>query len=264
MSLTELNNVLSGDTFFYNNSYLGVIRDIEHNYTGFYTIYFYDRSKPVNISINYMKGYYLDRLKRIRMSILRNRHITNLVHFTPADNLESILENGMLSRNYMDDIKLDYWYTDENRIDGKLDYISNSITFPNYKMFWRKRHEGKPIDWIVLSIDSDILIDKFDSEFYRKNAAANDPLKHKYEPTSNEAFEFMFYPEDRDPDIPANYTTDPQAEVLIPDNIDTSYITCIDTEVSNAKVRSLALNSRINYNPNSKLFTYRMDYTRWR
>ena len=74
----------------------------------------------------------------------------------------------------------------------------------------------------------------------------------------------MFYPEDRDPNIPTNYTTDPQAEVLIKDSIDTSYITCIDTEGPNDKVRSLALNSRISYNPQSRLFNGRMDYARWR
>lgn len=263
MDLSELNSMFIGDKFYYYNNYLGVVRGINHNNPEFYTVYFYNNSRPCNIPNNYMKEYYLNRLKYIRMSILRNRRITRLVHFTPADNLESILENGMLSRSYMDQNDFDYWYTDDNRIDGKLDCISNSITFPNYKMFWRKRHEGEPIDWIVLSIASDILVDKFDTEFYRRNAAANDPLKYKYEPTSNEALEFMFYPEDRDPSIPANYTTDPQAEVLIKDSIDTSYITRIDTDRPIDKVRSLSLNSRISYNPCSELFNARKDYRRW-
>jgi hypothetical protein len=265
MNLADLNYYLDGTEFLYYGKYYGVIHYIcDERKVGFYSVYVHGSSKPYNITKTYMKKFYLDRLKRLRMSILKNRNITRLVHFTPADNLESILENGMLSRLYMDENGFDYWYTDENRLDGKLNYISNSITFPNYKMFWSKRNEDKDTDWIVLSIDSDILVDKFDTEFYRKNAAANDPLKYKYEPTSNDALEFMFYPEDRDPNIPTNYTTDPQAEVLIKDDIDTSYITCIDTECPNDKVRSLALNSRISYNPHSRLFSGRNDYARWR
>ena len=265
MNLADLNYYLDGTEFLYYGKYYGVIHYIcDERKVGFYSVYVHGSSKPYNITKTYMKKFYLDRLKRLRMSILKNRNITRLVHFTPADNLESILENGVLSRLYMDENGFDYWYTDENRLDGKLNYISNSITFPNYKMFWSKRNEDKDTDWIVLSIDSDILVDKFDTEFYRKNAAANDPLKYKYEPTSNDALEFMFMDyENRDPYIPENYTTDPQAEVLVKDIIHPSYIKCIDTNGFNDAAHSLARNSKVDYNPCSRLFTYRMDYRRW-
>ena len=263
MNLSELNNMFIGDKFYYYDNYLGVVRGINHNNPEFYTVYFFSNPRPCNIPNSYMNKCYLNKLKRFRMSILKNRSITRLVHFTPADNLESILENGMLSRNFMNQNDFGYWYTDDNRLDGKLDYISNSITFPNYKMFYKKEKQCPNTKWVVLSISSGILIDKFDTEFYRMNAAANDPLKCRFEPCSNDALEDMFYLEDRDPYIPLNYTTDPQAEVLIKDSVDSSYITCVETVCPNDMVRSLALNSGISYNPYSELFTYRKDFARW-
>ena len=265
MDLADLNYLLSGDDFFYNGKYLGSINYIcDDHRVGFYSVHVYNNNKPYNVPKKYMSEYYLCRLKYIRMTILRKKSISRLVHFTPINNLESILENGMLSRNSLDEQGLKYHYSDDIRLDGKLDYICNSISFPNYKMFFSKRKQNQNIQWAVLSIDSEILIDKFDTEFYRKNAASSDSLKYKYDPCSNDALEFMFMDyENRDPYIPENYTTDPQAEVLVKDIIHPSYIKCIDTNGFNDAAHSLARNSKVDYNPCSRLFTYRMDYRRW-
>ena len=265
MNLADLNYFLNGENFFYHNKYLGVINYIcDDCRVGFYSVYVYSKNKPYNISKNYMREFYLNKLKHIRMTILRNKRISRLVHFTPIYNLESIFENGVLSRNGLDDRRLEYYYSDDIRLDGKLDYICNSISFPNYKMFYSKRMEDEDIKWAVLSIDSEILIDKFDTEFYRRNAASNDPFKYRFNPCSNEALEDMFRDyENRDPNIPDNYPTDPQAEVLVKDIIDSSYIRCIDTLGFNDVARDVALNSKVYYNPRSDLFGPRMDYRRW-
>ena len=123
--------------------------------------------------------------------------------------------------------------------------------------------EDLNIEWAVLSIDSDLLVSKLDTEFYRMNAASNDPFKYKYNVCSNDALEYMFYPEDRALNLPRNYTTNPQAEVLVKDSIHPSYIKCIDTCGLNDTAKSIAINCGIYYNKDSNLFGPRKDYKRW-
>ena len=263
MDLNELNKMFINTEFFYYSHYLGVIKRIEYNrLTNCYTLYFHAHVSRI-VTASYIKRCYINKLKQIRVMILKNKGINRLVHFTPLYNLESILENGLQSREILDLLDYDYIYSDPIRLDGKLDYISNSISFPNYKMFYSKMKENPKQDWAVLSIDSDILIDKLDTQFYRTNCASNNPSKCRFDPCSNEALEDMYYSSDRDPFIPSNYTTDPQAEVMIKDRIDPSYINCIDTRTFNNDVNSLALNSNIDYNVGPDLFTYRKDYKRW-
>jgi len=264
MDFNELKALIVNTEFFFYNSYLGVVRGIEYDSrVDQFILYFYDNSDEKYISYTYMFNYYIDRLKIIRMLILKNRNIQNLVHFTPLSNLESILNNGFFSRNSLDFFGYNFSYTDEYRIDNKLDFICNSITFPNYKMFYSKRKDDPSCKWAILSIDSEILINKFDTEFYRFNASSSDESKCRFDPCSNYALEDMFYPEDRDSDLPSNYTTNPQAEVLIKNYIDKSYIKCIDTLEFDSNVNSLAKNFNVDYNPKSNLFTYRKDYKRW-
>ena len=68
---------------------------------------------------------------------IEERNIESLFHFTPVDNLENILKYGLLSINNLNRLGIDYYYNDENRYDDRLDAISTSIEFPNYKMFYK-------------------------------------------------------------------------------------------------------------------------------
>ena len=63
--------------------------------------------------------------------------VNYLVHFTPIDNLLSIMNKGICPRSYLSNIRT----TDEYRLDGLLDAISFSISFPNYRMLWKKKIE---------------------------------------------------------------------------------------------------------------------------
>lgn len=264
MDLAELNNLFIGDNFFYHSKYLGIVEYIYHyDMSNYYSVKVYNRKNLYNIPDSYMMECYINKLKKMRMILLKNREITRLVHFTPISNLESIFERGMLSRNILYDSDIEYCYSDDFRFDNKLDYICNSISFPNYKMFYSKRMEDLNIEWAVLSIDSDLLVSKLDTEFYRMNAASNDPFKYKYNVCSNDALEYMFYPEDRALNLPRNYTTNPQAEVLVKDSIHPSYIKCIDTCGLNDTAKSIAINCGIYYNKDSNLFGPRKDYKRW-
>ena len=263
MDLNELKKYFINTEFFYYNNYLGVVKNIEYSkLSNCYVLYFHANS-PKIVTASYMLERYIAKLKQIRMLILKDKKIHRLVHFTSLSNLESILENGLLSRDILDILSYDYVYSDPIRLDNKRDYISNSISFPNYKMFYSKMMENPKKDWAVLSIDSDILVDKLDTEFYRTNCASSSSLKCRYNPTSNDALEDMFYVSDRDPQIPSNFTTDPQAEVMIKDRIDPSYINCIDTQIFNSDAYYLANNFHVGYNDGPDLFTYRKDYKRW-
>ncbi|EFE3693789.1 DUF4433 domain-containing protein [Escherichia coli] len=161
--------------------------------------------------------------------VIQQRNITRLFHFTHSDNLSSILENGLLSRSELDDEVNEYSYdfNDEDRIDGHLDAICLSISFPNAKMFWKYR-SLKPGNWVILEINPSILWTK-NCAFYPTNAASNNVRFNDLElMKGNVAFSALFSDEvfgiQRDANLPSEYTTDVQAEVLVFEKIDPSYI----------------------------------------
>ncbi|WP_313487166.1 DarT ssDNA thymidine ADP-ribosyltransferase family protein [Atlantibacter hermannii] len=161
--------------------------------------------------------------------VVQEREITRLFHFTHSDNLSSILENGLLSRSELDEEGNEYNYdfNDEDRFDGHRDAICLSISFPNAKMFWRYRNL-KPGDWVILEINPYILWTK-DCAFYPTNAASNNVRFKALDLMKGcEAFNALFFDEvfgiQREVNLPAKYTTDVQAEVLVFEKIDTEYI----------------------------------------
>lgn len=185
-----------------------------------------------------------------------------IVHFTKVDNLESIFEYGIRSVEQLDLLSINYLNSDLYRLDGKLNGISTSISFPNYKMFYKKRMESPNTKWAVITIKPKIIIDKLDSEFYASNAA-NGMYSLIDAPTSNDDLLGMFCEENRDPLIPNSYTTDPQAEVLINNSIANNYFLSVETKGNISKVKSLTRDAHIDYNANSQLFNARKDYKRW-
>lgn len=161
--------------------------------------------------------------------VVQQRNITRLFHFTHSDNLSSILENGLLSRSELDDETNEYNYdfNDEDRIDGHLDGICLSISFPNAKMFWKYR-SLKPGDWVILEINPSILWTK-NCAFYPTNAASNNVRFNELELIKGDAaFSALFSDEvfgiQRDVNLPAEYTTDVQAEVMVFEKIEPLYI----------------------------------------
>ena len=76
-------------------------------------------------------------------NFLQERDIDELIHFTCVDNLESILSNGLLSLEDLYYNQIHYYYNDENRLEHKDNAICLSISFPNYKMFYKYRMKLK-------------------------------------------------------------------------------------------------------------------------
>ena len=160
---------------------------------------------------------------------VERRGITKVLHFTHIDNLPLILQKGILTRGSLTEPPAKF--NDEVRLDGHLDATCLSISFPNSKMFYKCRM-NRTGDWVLLSLDPRILWEKSCS-FYKCNAASAsvsslDPSTL----TGLQAFNEMFY-ETPEPDTRENnnltpcYTTDVQAEVLVFDDIDVSYIQSI-------------------------------------
>lgn len=250
-----------------NNPYYTIdnIIELKNNY---YKLYFSDindhnLSNSIVFSYNKLLSLYNDYLiRQEREKILKEKNINKIVHFTKVDNLETILEYGICSIKLLNLLSIDYSPSDLYRLDGKPSKISTSISFPNYKMFYKKRMEDVTTKWAVITINPKLIIDKLDSEFYTTNAASG-IFSHALVPTTNNDFEKMFYISDRESYIPSYYTTDPQAEVLINNSISNNYLLSVETNENNPKVKSLTRDAHINYNPNSQLFNARSDYKRW-
>ena len=104
-------------------------------------------------------------IRKERSEILKERNIKKIVHFTKVENLESIFENGILSVNRLNDSSIAYSPSDPFRLDDKLNMISTSISFPNYKMFYSKRK------LIILNINlyQNTLIFSFFKIFNKRN-----------------------------------------------------------------------------------------------
>lgn len=162
-----------------------------------------------------------NREKEEIRKIVAQRGIQRLVHFTPFENLPSILEHGLLSRHELNRRRLQYVVVDQERFDRLKDHISLSISFPNYKMFCRKREElqdqvDRDQGWAVLLIDSRVLYE-LDCLFFKTNASSRcfQDKSNLWQLATSWAFLCMFYEHECRRCIPLWYTTDPQAEVMV-------------------------------------------------
>lgn len=172
-------------------------------------------------------------------SLIKERNIKSLIHFTRIENLENILNKGIVSRNSIgedgfknvwDDFfevennKQKYLYNDDLRLDNKKDYSCFSISFPNNEMLYRLRKNNENSHWAILILSSNILLN-YDCLFYPCNAASNSVRHEDIESFKGEvALENMFYSEGRDSYLTNKYPTDVQAEVLIKGIISPEYI----------------------------------------
>ena len=205
-----------------------------------------------------------NRKNRIEIisSSVQNKGIPFLVHFTPIANLPSIVENGLLSRNDLPEGS--YIHTDEHRTDGWLDWISASISFPNYKMFYSKQNSLKDVDgWAVLLIQREVLWE-LDCKYILTNAASSGIRMFTNSRWSSiEAFEDMFGNVEYRNNISEAYTTDPQAEVMVRKEIPCRYIKAIAVRNKLERDRLNNLNG-IPVEVLPQLFSYRNDFENWR
>lgn len=197
---------------------------------------------------------------------IESRGIKALIHFTHIKNLDSILEKGLLSKKFLIDQNMEYKYNDKHRIEGKPHAICLSISYPNYKMFYKYRCQEEG-EWCVLALDPSILYEK-DCLFCISNAASTSELKRSDALKSNvSGLKKLFY----DPNLhrvkvnmPDHYTTDPQAEVLVLNPIEPRYIRAIYFDRKHKEaLRFISEYPNFYFKVTYKAFLGRFDHKYW-
>ena len=195
------------------------------------------------------------------------RGITTIIHFTQATNLPNILRYGLLCRKSLEEREINYVFNDRARIDKHTEAICTSISYPNYKMLYKYITNDPLINWAVILLDASLLW-KLDCAFCQHNAASNEvtriPLQER---KMFSALELMFndLPKRQKLQLPDNYPTNPQAEVLVFEPIPIEYIQEVhlkqNSEELIAELKNINPNVIVKYD--NKYFNPRFDYEHW-
>lgn len=203
-------------------------------------------------------------------SVVKEFGVSYLVHFTNADNLESIFQNGLLSVTELYERGIGFTYNDEYRLDGYKNAICTSIEFPNYKMFYKYRKQYQNEDWVVLGIRRKVLWKKA-CAFCSDNAAnariSSIPIEERMGVNAFRQLyaEYLGKPTRKILGIDKSIPTNPQAEILVFDDIEPSYIWGVAFETSQMKERyKHLLPDEVTAQVVPHLFKYRLDYEHWR
>lgn len=201
---------------------------------------------------------------------VKERGIVSLYHFTRVENLPSILKKGLQKRDHLEfcrDVLDDsFIFNDSHRFDN-TNAICTSISFPNYKMFYRLRCNDATAEWVVIEIYAAVLWLK-KCAFCVTNAAdaavtavpidqrqSLDALKRLFDDFGGKTRESLA--------IPNRYPTNPQAEVLVSPSIEHNLI----RKVYFQKPATLQQFGRdypiIDYALNGGYFEPRSDWRHW-
>ena len=167
--------------------------------------------------------------------VLKNKKIKDIVHFTRLENLKSILDKGIVPQINQRQRSITAVINDISRNDYRPDCTSFSITFPNDKNFKRFREKNPEKEWTIIILDPEVLLSQENPcEFCLTNAATR--YMRAYSGSDAEHLKNMFKQEFvvqkqngvnymcQRQNLPDNFTTDVQAEVLIEGVIDKKYI----------------------------------------
>ena len=222
------------------------------------------------------KPEFQDRESQIHQ-ICTERGITTLVHFTRIENLQNILQEGLIGRSLLEARRQLFLFNDDSRADGHKEAVCLSISFPNYQMFYgtrRRKEKTEGVDdsqWVILLINVKVLWE-LDCAFCQNNAARKAISRTSLEDRKNpEALKGMFedFYDIRHQDllIPQDYPTHPQAEVLVFDPIPVRYIKAIHFWNANAQNQWLPSRTGTDYETSctdQQYFEPRSDYEVWR
>ncbi|WP_312438500.1 DarT ssDNA thymidine ADP-ribosyltransferase family protein [Janthinobacterium sp.] len=199
--------------------------------------------------------------------IVAARNIRYLCHFTRLENLESILNHGLLPTDWLDRNRIVSIRNDQARFD-RTTGICATVSFPNYKLFWPLRSDNPGTEWVVLRIKAEVLWQK-NCAFCVRNAAHNEvtgiplPLRQ-----TTEAFRAMFDDFPGVPraglNIPDRYTTNPQAEVLMLEPVELEDIDAIIFDDAALRLKYAAMNLQQQVLHNHVYFSARMDFDKWK
>lgn len=195
------------------------------------------------------------------------RNIDRLFHFTPVEHLDSILKHGLLTPRICAALSVVYKANDDARYDGQ-DAICLSIEWPNWSLFWSFRQRDTSRHWAILQLKHSLLWDKRVC-FNMTNAADNSMNSLSFQARQGvvkfvELFDDYGLKKRADLNIPVHQTTNPQAEVLCIDNIESTYITdvhLLDVDLYRRYQKTYP-GKHVTYG--SQYFKYRDDWKHWK
>ena len=154
------------------------------------------------------------------------RSISHLFHFTPFENLTSILNIGMVSQKALAEDVTDGIITDPKQWDNYPDHICFSVHGINDEMF-RLKKRNHP-NWAVIAVDISVIWEQ-SCRFCWRNAASNEIRQTHGFIGGPWAFSKMFDDEPMSAidsrsrrqvlDLQECCPTDPQAEVQVKDKV---------------------------------------------
>lgn len=174
-----------------------------------------------------------NKRQRECVEYLKSRKVKYLVHFTPVENLKFIFDEGICPRTEQQHAAV---WTDEWRLDGHTDCSCFSISYPNYSMLYQKRKNQGMNRFAILLVDCDALLElSNDSVAYFPTNAAEARNRHESfeDHTGIEALQEMFADgviskntliKRSAQGLTSEYTTNPQAEMLIRGIVPAKYI----------------------------------------
>ena len=157
--------------------------------------------------------------------VAQDLEIEHLVHFTHLENLESILDKGILPR---DRVPSNARTNETKKLPGHPNAVCLSISFPNYKMFSNIR-EQRGGNWVVIKIDPSIMwlrkchfcrhsgADPKVSKIDDKERYDKDALLGMFESTDHQVAKYKGHilNSREQQKLNSSDPTDPQAEVLL-------------------------------------------------
>lgn len=200
---------------------------------------------------------------------VKARKIKVIWHFTRQENLPNILATGLKSRAQLEVEGECVVFNDALRLDGNKNAICASVSFPNYKMFYRLRQENPDVDWVVLALRPEILWLK-DCAFCVENAASASVTAIQLAARKTVgAFETMFNEVDGKPSrsklrLSNSCPTNPQAEVLIFDHIERENIFGVACETKALRDKLRVAYPDVEIEKMRAFFKYRPDFEHWR
>ncbi|RKF16879.1 DUF4433 domain-containing protein [Roseovarius spongiae] len=157
----------------------------------------------------------MSRRTRIIRQEIEDREIPYLLHFTLAENIPSILKNGIQSREafptHSHPEMQQVLASDVDRLDGCDGAISVSLPAFWWEMFQGKRDRSPNYDWVFLALTPDLLW-SLECHFYAGGAGNGSSKFHARTAGTTKAFLELF--EDRDPYNPARESSFRHAHYL--------------------------------------------------
>lgn len=220
------------------------------------------------------------RSRDIIKETIARRNIRYLIHFTRVENLESILQRGIINRRVLEMYKIPYIKNDDQRLDRKENCTCFSVEFPNSYLLNSFKNKYPNSRWVVIAIDINLLLyHQGEKYFCSYNAAStvirglinNDKLKTGYD------FERMFKCTEKRNRIIVNrnngsnsigelqtyLTTEDQAEILLSGIISPEFIKRIyfkditDYKMFINTISDINLLNKFNFRVNSAYFKKR-------